>query len=402
MTERHYDAIIIGGGMVGMSLAVALAREGLRVAVIEKTALPAQLEPTFDGRVSAIALGSKNVLDNIGVWKGMRAEAQPIFDIRVSDGSAPFFLHYCHREIGNEPFGYIIENRHIRHALHNTARSQPNIRLYENAAMFGYAADEEGCEVRLNDQALRCALLIAADGKQSPVRKLAGIYALEWGYEQTAIVCTIEHEKPHEGLAQERFLPAGPFAVLPMTGNRSSLVWVEPNDRVSVYLELSDNEFAQEITERVGDYLGAITASGKRFSYPLSLMHAKSYIGKRLALIGDAAHAIHPIAGQGVNLGFRDVAVLAELIGERFRLGNDIGAPDMLEHYQRWRRFDNTTMLAVTDGLNRMFSNNILPLRLTRDMGLWAVGKMPSVKRFFMRHAMGLEGDMPKLMHKNN
>ena len=403
MESSHpsYDTIIVGGGMVGMSLAVALAREGLQVALIEKASLPSQLDPTFDGRVSAIALGSKNILENIGVWEGMAKEAQPILDIRVSDGAAPFFLHYCHRDIGSEPFGYIVENRYIRHALHAAARETSNITLYENTTVADFAADDSGCNVHVNGKTLRCRLLIAADGKQSPLRKQSGIKAAEWGYGQTAIVCTIRHEKSHEGLAQERFLPAGPFAVLPMTGNRSSLVWVEPDDRVDTYLTLPDGEFAQEITERVGTYLGSITVEGKRFSYPLSLMHAYSYIGERLALIGDAAHAIHPIAGQGVNLGFRDVAVLTELVAERFRLGMDIAAPDVLEHYQQWRRFDNTTMLAVTDGLNRLFSNNVIPLRVARNLGMWAVGKMPPIKRFFMRHAMGLEGDMPKLMRKS-
>ncbi len=230
---------------------------------------------------------------------------------------------------------------------------------------------------------------------------MAGIGAGEWPYNQTAIVCTIKHEKSHDGLAQERFLPAGPFAVLPMTDNRSSLVWVEPKDRVQIYLDLPEEEFVQEITERVGDYLGKISVEGKRFSYPLSVMHAKTYVGKRLALIGDAAHAIHPIAGQGVNLGFRDVAVLTELLAERHHAGLDIGDDATLAHYQQWRRFDNTTMLFVTDGLTRLFSNNIIPIKLARNFGMWAVGKMPPVKRFFMRHAMGYEGDMPRLARKN-
>ena len=284
--------------------------------------------------------------------------------------------------------------------------------------------------------------MIGADGKQSQVRALAGIKATEWKYKQTAIVCTIRHELPHHGLAQERFLPAGPFAVLPMTPifpsplvgeggaqrrergylkdnskipplpnplpqgerenfYRSSLVWVEPDDRIKLYLELPEKEFAQEIHERVGDYLGTIETAGQRFSYPLSLMHANTYISDRLALIGDAAHAIHPIAGQGVNLGFRDVGVLAELITARFRLGLDIGSDEVLAHYQRWRRFDNVAMLAVTDGLNRLFSNNLLPIRVARDLGLWTVAKLPPLKRFFMRDAMGLTGDLPEMMKEN-
>lgn len=395
--KNLYDVTIVGGGMVGMSLAVALARDGISVAVIEHSSLPAQLEPAFDGRVCAIALGSKNMLAGIGVWQAMAPQTEPILDIRVSDGDTPFFLHYDHHEIGDQPFGYIIENRYIRNALHEAAVTLPALTVLDNTRVLNFTANEEQVTLELSNQSsLSCKLLIGADGKQSQIRKLAGIEAVEWSYNQTAIVCTIHHEHPHEGLAQERFLPAGPFAALPMTGNRSSLVWVEPNDRVQAYLELPDDDFNQEITERVGDYLGKIAVHGPRFSYPLTLMHAKTYVGKRLALMGDAAHGMHPIAGQGVNLGFRDVAVLHELITQ----ATDIGSEEMLAHYQRWRRFDNTAMLAVTDMLTRLFSNNVIPLQLVRDMGLWAVSKMPPVKRFFMKHAMGLVGDVPKLIRK--
>jgi 2-octaprenyl-6-methoxyphenol hydroxylase len=435
MSNLHsYDVAIVGGGMVGMTLAVALARENMRVVVIEKMSMPSQLESTFDGRVSAIAAGSKNLLNNIGVWQYMQAHAEPILDIRVSDGDTPFFLHYCHREVGSEPFGYIVENRYIRHALHQAAIKLPNIVVMENTSVMGFECDGAGVQIFLpplrgedrrggntfstenvmpptptlplkGGGSTRARLLIGADGKKSHIRKLANISAVEWPCKQTAIVCTIKHEKPHDGLAQERFLPAGPFAVLPMRssprrgeGTRSSLVWVEPDDRVKLYLDLPEEEFVQEIRERVGEYLGAISVEGKRFSYPLSVLHAKTYVSERLALIGDAAHAIHPIAGQGVNLGFRDVAVLAELLSERFKLGLDIGDAATLEHYQHWRRFDNITMLFVTDWLNRLFSNNLIPIRMARNLGMWAVDKMPPVKRFFMRHAMGLEGDAPKLM----
>ena len=405
MTSSSYDIAIAGGGIVGMSLAVALGSEGMRVAVLEKLKLSAQLEPAFDGRVSAIALGSKHILDNIGAWEAMAPHAEPILDIRVSDGHTPIFLHYDHHEVGNEPFGYIIENRYIRHALHKAARALPTITLMENCTVEKFENTGAGITLTFSNNqqpatsnSLNCRLLVGAEGKQSPTRRFAGIGVTEWSYNQTAIVCTIRHEKPHHGLAQERFLPAGPFAVLPMQGNRSSLVWVEPNDRVKLYLDLPEAEFVQEIRERTGNYLGTITLEGKRFSYPLALSHARTYVGNRIALIGDAAHGMHPIAGQGVNLGFRDVAALAELLVQPFKLGLDIAGDDILSHYQRWRRFDNVTMLAVTDGLNRLFSNNVIPLRLARDLGLWAVGKMPPLKRFFMRQAMGLTGDIPKLM----
>jgi len=389
--------------MVGMSLAIALARVEIKVAVIEREAASAQLQPSFDGRVSAIAHGSKCLLDGIGIWKFMAGEAEPIQDIRVSDGNTPFFLHYDHREVGDNPFGYIVENRHIRHALSQVVSALPSLAVFYNCTVKNFERDEVGVTLSLNNgETLRCRLLIGADGRQSSVRLQAGIGAVEWKYRQTAIVCTIHHQYSHEGLAQERFLPAGPFAVLPMRENRSSLVWVEPDDRVRMYLDLDEEDFVQEIRERVGDYLGEIGASGPRFSYPLSLMHAKTYIGHRLALIGDAAHGIHPIAGQGVNLGFRDVGVLAELIIERFRVGLDIGGADMLAHYQRWRRFDNVAMLAATDGLNRLFSTNFIPIKMARGLGLWAVGKIPPLKRFFMRDAMGVMGDMPKMIKENS
>ena len=400
---KNFDVIVNGGGMVGMSLAVALARLGVQVAVVDKVSLSQQLESAFDARVSAIAYGSKCILDSIGVWGFMAAKAEPIRDIRVVDGAIPFFLHYDHTEVGDAPLGYIVENRHIRAALQQAAARLPTLTLFEKQSPVSLERDDMSATLHLQDgQRLRCRLLVAADGKTSTLRSLAGIETLEWAYDQTAIVCTVAHQKPHNGLAQERFLPAGPFAVLPMQGNRSSLVWVEPKDRVDLYLGLSEGEFVQEIQERVGGYLGEIQTIGERFSYPLSLMHAKSYTSHRLALAGDAAHGMHPIAGQGVNLGFRDVAVLSELIGERFRLGLDIGGEDVLAAYQQWRRFDNISMLAVTDGLNRLFGINLLPVQLIRGLGLWAVGKMPPLKRFLMRHAMGLVGDLPKIIKENH
>lgn len=399
MTEK-YDIAIVGGGMVGMTLALTLAKANLRVAVIEKTAMPDQLDTTFDGRVSAIALGSKYILENAGAWEFMAPHAEPILDIRVTDGHTPVFLHYDHKEVGSNPFGYIIENRHTRYALQQAAKQHANLEIMERSSVSGFLADEGGVNITLDKGQIRAALLIGADGKQSGIRALAGIKTTEWDYHQTAIVCTIEHEKPHHGLAQERFLPAGAFAVLPMQNNCSSLVWVEPADRVDIYMELSEEEFVQEIAERVGDYLGTIKTKGKRFSYPLSLLHAKSYTAKRMALIGDAAHGMHPIAGQGVNLGFRDVAALAELIIKERQSGMDIGSDKVLAHYEKWRSFDNVAMLAGTDFLNRLFNSNIIPIKVARDAGLWAVGKMPPLKRFFMRHAMGLVGDVPEAVRK--
>ncbi|MBY0407735.1 MAG: UbiH/UbiF/VisC/COQ6 family ubiquinone biosynthesis hydroxylase, partial [Rickettsiales bacterium] len=385
--SQRYDVIIVGGGMVGASLAIALAQAQMRVALVEKTPTPERLEPAFDGRVSAIAYGSKAMLAGIGAWPRMAPHAEPIWDIRVSDGQAPFFLHYDHAEIGREPFGYIIENRHTRIALHETAKALPTLHLHEGHGV--HSLERLPGQVRLeleNGEVLEAALVIGADGKHSRMRTLLGIEATSWDYRQSAIVCTISHENPHHGLAQERFLPAGPFAVLPMQANRSSLVWVEPQDRIPIYMELPESELLQEITERVGGYLGKLTLEGPRFTYPLGVLHARSYIAHRACLIGDAAHAIHPIAGQGVNMGFRDVGVLAELLTARHRLGQDLGSEDTLAHYQRWRRFDNTTMVVVTDTLNRLFGSSLLPVKLARGLGLWGVSRLPPLKRLFMRH----------------
>lgn len=376
--------------MVGMSLACALARSGLQVALIEKGTISSQHLPAFDGRVSAISLGSSLILEKAGVWPHIAAHGEPIRDIRVSDGDTPFFLHYDHREVGDEPFGYIVENRHIRLGLWQAAQSFASLHLFENAQINTIDTAGARAKVELQDgKKLSAALLVGAEGRSSHVREMAGITTRQWSYGQTAIVCTIEHSLPHHGLAQERFLPIGPFAVLPMQNNRSSLVWVEPDDRVALYMELPEAEFVQEIKERVGDYLGDIKTVGGRFSYPLSLLCAKRYTAPRIALVGDAAHGMHPIAGQGVNLGFRDVEVLAALICERHSLGLDIGAGDTLSRYGRLRWVDNIQMLAVTDLLNRLFSNRVLPVQAARDVGLWAVGKLPPLKRFLMRSAMG-------------
>lgn len=399
-SSHHFDVIISGGGLVGLALAVALGRESLRVAVVEQNASELQLSSTFDGRVSAIAKGSQNLLQAIGVWEHVAPYAEPIRDIRVSDADSPFFLHYACDEVGADAFGCIAENRDLRAALLKIAEEcSGNITLFAPAQIAQFITDPAGVEVILgNGRSLRSSLLVGADGKNSRLRREAGIGVMQTNYAHSAIVCTIEHELPHQGLAQERFLPVGPFAVLPMRGNRSSLVWTEPQERIQTYLGLPDDEFNQEIAGRVGVYLGAVKAVGPRYRYPLSLVHAARYTSQRLALIGDAAHAIHPIAGQGVNLGYRDVAVLAELLVEAKKNGQDIGDASVLAHYERWRRFDTMTMMLVTDGMTRLFSNNLLPLKLARGLGLAVVGKIPPLKKFFMRHAMGLVGDVPRLM----
>jgi 2-octaprenyl-6-methoxyphenol hydroxylase len=398
------DVVVLGGGLVGLSIAAALGQAGLTVAVVDREVPAVAAADPFDGRGSAIAWGSAQALRGIGLWSLLESHAAAIEEIRVSDGDSRLFLHYDHREVGGKPLGYIIENRFIRRALYTRIEALDTIALIAPARAVRVERSSGGVEIGLADgRALRARLAIAADGRESPTREAAGIRVMRWRYGQTGIVCSIRHAKPHRGLAHERFLPAGPFAVLPLpdseTGeHRSSIVWTERNELVSAMLALNDAEFAQEIAWRFGDSLGAIAVAGPRWAYPLSLLQADRYTDSRLALVGDAAHVIHPIAGQGLNLGLRDVAALSECIVDAHRLGLDIGAADVLERYARWRRFDNLALLAVTDGLVRLFSNDLAPVRLARDVGLAAVQRLPGLKRFFMRHAMGVVGDLPRLV----
>ncbi len=409
------DVAIVGGGMVGMTLAAALGTAGLSVAIVDAEAPAAMTAAAFDGRSSAIAFGSKQVLAGIGAWAAMAVEAQPILDIRVSDGRATggvsrLFLHYDHRDLATgggvrkdaPPFGFIVENRVIRRALLRRLAEMPNVTHASPARVVGVDGRADAAVLHLGDgRTVSARLAVAADGRNSPVRAAAGIRTTEWTYAQTGIVCTVAHEKPHGGVAHEHFLPAGPFAMLPMIEDdgvhRSSIVWTERRDLAPAMMALDDAAFAAEIERRFGPSLGRLRPIGGRFAYPLTLVHAERYVDHRLALLGDAAHAIHPIAGQGLNLGLRDVAALAETIVDARRLGLDIGDGLALERYQRWRRFDNLVLMAVTDGMNRLFSNDVAPVRLARDLGMAAVNRLPPLKRLLMRHAMGMVGDLPRL-----
>jgi 2-octaprenyl-6-methoxyphenol hydroxylase len=392
------DAAIVGGGMVGLALAAALGSAGIRIAVVDREP-PAELTaPAFDGRVSAIAMASQRLLDTVGVWRHV-AEAQPILDIRVAEGDSPLFVHYDHREVGDQPFGHMVENRLLRLALLARLKELPNVRLIAPIGVKGMEAGPGLARLGLSDgQTLRAPLVVSAEGRRSLLREQAGIACVAWDYEQFGIVVTVGHEHDHRGVAIERFLPAGPFAMLPMCGRRSSLVWTEPSERAGPLLKLPAAEFAAEMGRRFGDHLGRLEIQGPRWSYPLSLHLAERYVDRRLALVGDSAHGIHPIAGQGLNLGFRDVAALAEVVVDAMRLGLDAGAGEVLERYQRWRRVDSLVLAATTDGLNRLFSNDIAPLKLARNLGLGAVNRIGPLKRFFMRHAMGTVGTLPRLL----
>ena len=395
------DLLIVGGGMVGLALALAADGAGLKVAVVDREAPKTLAAPTFDGRASAIALASMKILDGIGLWPRVADTAQPILEIRVSDADSPLFLHYDHRAAGAEPLGYMVENRNTIAALHQlVADSAIDWRAPANAVRVTRGA--AGVEAELDDGArLRARVVAAADGKRSQLRAAAGIPVIQRSYRQSAIVCTVAHARPHRGIAHERFLAAGPFAILPLSDDgpthRSSLVWTERADLAPALMALDEAGFLGELARRFGDFLGDLKVVGPRWSYPLSLSHATRLTAPRLALVGDAGHAIHPIAGQGFNLGLRDVAALAEVLADARRLGLDIGAPDVLARYERWRRLDSLSMTLATDGLNRLFSNDIAPLRLARDLGLAAVHRMAPLKTLFMRHAMGVLGDQPRL-----
>jgi 2-octaprenyl-6-methoxyphenol hydroxylase len=397
----HDDAelLIVGGGLVGLLLGVACAGSGLRVALVDRQDPATMQGEAFDGRASAIAYGSSRVLEALGLWQRIAAEAEPILEIRVADGASPLFLHYDHRDLGEAPLGHIVENRVLRRALFDAVRVLPRFELVAPLAVERVEASRDAIHAELADgRRLRARLVAAADGAASPLRRTAGIRTVEWRYPQTGIVTTVRHARPHHGIAVEHFLPAGPFAILPMTGNRSSIVWTERAEFAPRLLALSDTAFAAEVAARFGDFLGEVEPVGPRWSYPLGLMLAERYAATRLALVGEAAHLVHPIAGQGLNLGIRDVAALAELVIDWRRLGLDIGDDRLLRRYERWRRFDTLMLAAVTDGLNRLFSNRLAPLRLARDLGLAVVDRLPPVKRLLMRDAMGIAGDLPRLV----
>ncbi len=393
------DVLIVGGGFVGAALACALAEARIPCVVVESGDPQAGLADTFDARSSAIALTSQRLLQRIGVWEKLADEAAPMLDIRVSEGRSRLFLHYDHRDVGEEPFGYMLENRVLRRALLERLMELPAITLLAPARLGMLERGALQVTAVAAGHCLQAQLVVAADGRGSRVREDAGIRTTRWSYGQSAIVTTVEHERPHRFVANEHFLPAGPFAILPLLPEtRSSIVWTEREDLAPVIMAMDDDAFTRELRRRFGDFLGAVRPVGARFSHPLSLQYAARGTALRLALLGDALHAMHPIAGQGLNMGFRDVAALFDVLSEARAHRHDLGSAAVLSRYERWRRFDNTLVLAVTDVLNRLFSNDIAPLRVVRDLGLAAVQQLPPLKRLFMRHAMGTVGELPQLM----
>ncbi|MCY4230722.1 MAG: UbiH/UbiF/VisC/COQ6 family ubiquinone biosynthesis hydroxylase [Alphaproteobacteria bacterium] len=399
----RFDVIVVGGGLVGGVAARTFASAGLEVALVDRA--PVETGQAFDGRTTAISYASVQVLRGVGLWPAVAADAEPMTDIRITDGDAPLFLHYDHCEVGSEPFGYIVENRLLRWAMVALLEDTPTVALFTPATAARSERDGGLARLILADgRHLQAPLIVAADGRRSPLRREAGIGAVTWAYGQQALVLTVGHEQPHGNVAHERFLSGGPFAILPMTDgpdgeHRSSIVWSERSALADALIALDDTRFLQELEWRFGDFLGALRLIGPRWRWPVGLVLAERFFAARLALVGDAACGIHPIAGQGFNLGIRGVAVLAECLVDAFRLGLDIGVPAVLADYQRRQRADSVLLAGVTDGLNRLFSNAIPPVQAARQLGLAAVGRLPGVKRTFMRRAMGVAARPPRLVH---
>jgi 2-octaprenyl-6-methoxyphenol hydroxylase len=426
--EKNLDQVAVligGGGFAGLSLAIAL-RQALGPSFKVMVADPALgASHAGDARASAIAAAARRLFETIGVWESVAADAQPILDMavtdsRLDDAMRPVFLSFAGEVEPGEPFAHMIENKPLVDALAAKAR-EVGVEL-RAAAVTEFELSSLACDphpnpppfraregsrrgvsphihVQLSDGAKPCSrLLVAADGARSSIRARAGIATHGWDYHQAAIVTTVAHERDHGGRAEEHFLPAGPFAILPLKGNRSSIVWTEETREAERIVALPDNEFHAELERRFKLHLGEIEAVGARRAHPLGFFVARAFVAERVALVGDAAHVVHPIAGQGLNMGLKDVAALAEVIVDAVRLGLDPGASDTLERYQRWRRFDTMAMGVATDGLNRLFSNRSDLLRVARDVGLGLVDRLPGLKRLFIREAAGLVGEVPKLL----
>jgi 2-octaprenyl-6-methoxyphenol hydroxylase len=394
--------VICGGAFAGLALAVAL-RQGLGAEIPIIVADPAlAVRPSRDPRATAIVAACRRLFETLGAWEAVADKAQPILDMvvtdsRLEDATRPVFLTFAGDVEPGEPFAHMVENHDLIDALVRRAESE-NVDL-RPTAVTSYDSRSDGIDVTLADGSLiEASLLVAADGARSKLRERAGIATHGWDYDQSGIVVTVGHERDHHGRAEEHFLPAGPFAILPLAGKRSSLVWTEKRGEAAHVVGLSEDDFHGELERRFGLHLGEIKALDKPRAFPLSYFVARSFIAERMALVGDAAHVIHPIAGQGLNLGLKDVAALAEVVVDAARLGIDLGQADVLERYQRWRRFDTMAMGLATNSLNFLFSNQSTLLRTVRDIGLGLVDRAPPLKNLFIRQAAGLAGEVPRLL----
>lgn len=408
---ERYDIVIAGAGLTGAAFALAAAQAQLKVVMVDPQPFSAQLAPTFDGRSTAVAFSTFRMLDALGLGESLRPHACRMDHILVTDGrrpgaasrsASPAFLRFDADEIGGrtggEPLGYMVENRRIRAALAE-AVTRAEIAVRAPASVARVETDAGKATVTLADgSTLIAPLVVGAEGRGSAVRRAAGIETVGWGYGQSGVVATVRLGRDHGNVAHEYFLPSGPFAILPLTDQRASLVWTETTRRGEALRDASDAAFHAHLMRRFGEFLDGATVEGPRFVYPLSLSLAEKLIAPRIALIGDAAHGVHPVAGQGLNMGLKDAAALAEVLAEAARLGEDIGSETVLERYARWRRFDNAALAAGFDAFVRLFSNDIAPVRLARDLGMAAVNRIGPLRRAFMQEAGGATGDLPRLL----
>ncbi|HUR43450.1 MAG TPA: FAD-dependent monooxygenase [Aestuariivirga sp.] len=405
---KKFNVIVVGAALNGLAAALALGgaqvRRPLNVLIIDAKNPPAFATPAFDGRATAVSATARKMFEALGVWEAIAPFSQAMSEIIITDaepGAAarPVLLHFDESDMANGPSAHMVENRHLHECLLRSARGSPHITFATGVAAASYGFSPGLAQVKLADGiAYRAPLILAADGRNSPAREAAGIVMSGWTYDQMAIVATVTHDLPHQGRAEEHFTPSGPFAILPLTGNRSSLVWTERKPNAKRILSLPDEDFLGELRARFGDHLGEVRVVGTRHAYPLSVFVAQEFAGARLALVGDAAHVLHPLAGLGFNLGLRDIAALAECVHDAVALGFDPGGEAVLHRYTMWRRFDTVLTAAAVDGLNRLFGNHNPLLRLLRNTGLAMVNRIPPLKSGFVREAAGYSGSLPKLL----
>lgn len=397
--KLSFDCIVIGGGLSGLTTTLALSKIGLSVAIIDKTSLKMAKKNEGDQRTTAVSASGKKVFEALDVWDSLKKGAEPILDIVVSEKGKKGHLNFDHQTVGTEPMGHILNNIELKNSLISSIRSQKNIQLFPSKSLNNFFPETGAVSIDLNDgSSYEAALLVAADGRNSDGRRIAKIKSTNIDYNQSSIVFTVGHEKPHRGTAYEQFTTGGPIASLPMRGNKSSVVWSEDTEVVESLMQLDDKDFAAAASYRLNDCLGKMTIIGQRKVFPLKLNYADTIIANRFAMVGDAAHGLHPIAGQGFNLGLRDIANLTEEISNARRLGLDIGSFETLRSYQAARRFDNFSLVAATDGLNRLFTDNNKIVRFVRSSGLDAINTMNPIKNLFMRLAMGEVGSLPHLL----
>jgi 2-octaprenyl-6-methoxyphenol hydroxylase len=398
------DIAIVGGGLIGPVLALACAKAGLKCVVVDAQSMDTRANAKFDGRAYALALASRRMLTALDIWQHVAEYAQNMNDIKVTDGrqgdGAAFLgLHFSSDEIEDGPMGSMLEDRYLRRTMMQMIDRHPDITHLSGTRVVAQTITAQGASLTLDDgSVVTTTLIVGADGRQSSTAARAGITRMGWDYKQTALVCAIAHEAPHNGIAHQFFMPSGPLAILPLPGNRSSIVWTEQSNLANAIHRLPDNDYLQVLRPRFGDFLGAIELCGPRHVYPLNLTIARSFTGPRVALAGDAAHGVHPIAGQGLNAGLRDVAALSEVLITAHQHGEDIASPAVLSRYAQWRSFDTAALATATDLFNRLFSNDNAFLRIGRDLGMGLVNALPSVRRTAIREAAGLNGDLPKLM----